>query len=615
MRKHLGIAVFFIFLISIITFPLVFKISIYLPGFFSTDEPFGIMWSSWRIKYSFFHNLSLKSTSLIAYPFGIELYDSGYASYLWIVWFHTLSLFTTPLFTWNIQILINIFLSLVFSYFLIFYLTGIRLAGLLGGIIFGLCPYQFMRIWQHLGLTYNQWLPFCLLSAILLKEKEERKYAWLFLVSLLLLLSFDLSVMYLGTTALSLFFIYIILYHWRIKYYRDKSRFIKDVQYIKKVFLLGLIVFFVLLPQFLPVIRNRLELSSTTKASAFNLYHRPFEDLFTQSAKPLGYLLPATVHPIFGKFTEQFIGSPFYGQSFTEHTLYLGWVPLILALVATRRWRKNKTLRIAGHKSQFDEKDSFYISFFVFLAIMAWLFSQPPWWNIFGFKIYMPSFFMYKLLPMFRAYCRFGIVVMLAVAILAGFGLKFILERFKSNKTKIAITALVSGLILFEFWSWPPYKVIDVSEVPAVYYWLKNQPQDIIIAEYPLDANSPNEMYKFYQITHERRMVNGTIPGTPANTFSQLITKLSKPRTASLLRGMGVKYVLVHHDGYLQTDLLDDRAELEQISQNSGLRLVRSFPAEECLDKDIICLRKTGVIDVYEIVAEPISQDTLSRNR
>lgn len=30
-------------------------------------------------------------------------------------------------------------------------------------------------------------------------------------------------------------------------------------------------------------------------------------------------------------------------------------------------------------------------------------------------------------------------------------------------------------------------------------------------------ADSPNEMYKFYQTEHEKKIINGTIPGTYAN--------------------------------------------------------------------------------------------------
>ena len=291
-------------------------------------------------------------------------------------------------------------------------------------------------------------------------------------------------------------------------------------------------------------------------------------------------------------------------MSFTEHTLYLGWIPLILAFLAFKGWRRNRKTRTTNHELRITDKEDFYIGFFVFLAIVAWLFSQPPWWNIFGFKLYMPSFFMYKILPMFRAYCRFGIVLMLAVAVLAGFGLKFFLERFKSQKTKIVVTGLFCGLVLFEFWNWPPYKVIDLSKVPAVYYWLKDEPKDIVIADYPLDADSSNELYKFFQTVHEKKIINGTIPGTYANKVAQEIRRLSGPKTASILKWMGVKYVVVHKDDYLKTDLVEDKEDLERIPQSPGLKFIRTFPHQECPDPHLMCVQKTGLIDVYEVVAE-----------
>jgi len=279
---------------------------------------------------------------------------------------------------------------------------------------------------------------------------------------------------------------------------------------------------------------------------------------------------------------------------------------MILAFVAFRMWRRKRKLSAISYQLS---AENFYVGFFIFLAIVAWFFSQPPWWNIFGFKLYMPSFFMYKILPMYRAYCRFGIVLMLAVAVLAGFGLKFILERFKSNKTKIIVTILACGLVLFEFWNWPPYKVIDVSRVPAVYYWLKNQPKDTVIAEYPLDADSPNEMYKFFQTAHEKRIINGTIPGTYANRVAQTITKLSEPKTSGVLKWMGVKYALVHRQNYQNTDLVSEIEELDRIPKNSGLKFVKSFPAQDCLREDIMCVQQTGSIDVYEVVSSPVKPE------
>ena len=407
------------------------------------------------------------------------------------------------------------------------------------------------------------------------------------------------------------FLVYIILHRW-VKKRAGKTTSTDIKAFFKKAFVIIMMVFLLLSPQFFPIIKNMLKLSPAKPASAHNLYHRPFEDLFSQSAKPLSYLLPSAFHPIFGKVTEQFLGSPLYGESFTEHTLYLGWIPLGLAFVAVKKWQKRRKLQkqlTAGTVPVGDcpsDKENFYMGFFIFLAIVAWLFSQPPWWNIGPVKLHMPSFFMYKILPMYRAYCRFGIVVMLAVAVLAGFGLKFVLERCKTRKTKIALATLFCGLVLFEFWNWPPYKVIDVSKAPAVYDWLKGQPDDLVIAEYPLDADTPNEMYKFYQTKHEKKIINGTIPGTNANKIAQTIVKLSEPETASRLKWMGVKYVLVHHQEYLNTELTEKKEELIKIPKNKGLKLVKTFPPQECPNKDIMCVQKTGVIDVYEVAATPI---------
>lgn len=604
MRQYRVVFVLFILLTVIMTFPLIFKITTHIPGFFSTFEPMGVMWNFWRIKYSFWNNIPLfGKTFLVAYPFGMKLYDTGYISFLWQFWCHILSIFTTPVLAWNIQILHNLFLSAFFSYLLVFYLTKSKLAGVLGGIIFGFCPYEFMRVWQHLGLTYNQWLPLVLLGAILLKEKGTIRNGLFFSVSLFLLLSFDWSVIYFGIVILFCFLFYILCYNWKFKFFKDGKLFLKDWQYYKKVFVYLSLTVVILSPQFIPI-KNKIEKSNKTPASAFNPYRRPFEDLFLQSARPLSYLLPSVTHPVFGKFTERFIRSPLYGISYTEHTLYLGWVPLILAFVAFRKWRKQ---RVKNHN--FRTNSDFYIGFFILLAIVAWLFSQPPWWKFGPVKIFMPSFFMYKLLPMYRAYCRFGIVVMLAVAVLAGFGLKFILEKFKSQKTRIFLTSLFSGLVLFEFWNWPPYKIIDVSKAPQVYYWLKEQPGNFVIAEYPLDADAPRDIYKFYQIFHNKKIINCTIPGTYANKIAQKIRKLSEPRTAGILKWMGVKYVLVHRDDYLNTELVEEVEELKKIAQNPGLKLVRSFPAQDCPQRNIMCTQKSGPIDVYEVIASPIKPE------
>jgi len=589
------VGVLFAFLVAVMTYPLVFNLTKFIPGFFSTDESYAGLWDFWKIKYLFLNHLPVNHTNLIAYPFGVDLSPFGLTNYVWPGINFILSVSTNPALTWNLQVLINYLFCGLAAYVLALYLFKSRLASFFSGIIFCFCPYQFIRSWQHLGLTYNQWLPLSLFAVIFLKDKPSKKSIALLFLSLFALFTFDYSITYIGVIALSAFFIYLFGHSLLISKFKIVKVLKEQALYLKNI---GIAVFFCLVlvsPGLYVIAKNRLSLSNTTAASAHNAYHRPFEDLFAQSARPLSYILPSSTHPLLGKFTEQMVGSSWYGVSFTEHTLYLGWIPLLFAFMAFKSLKKQKR-----------KEDILYVGLFLFIALVAWLFSQPPWWQIGSLKIYMPSFFMYKLLPMYRAYCRFGILLMLAVAVLAGFGLKLLLERFKSQKVKVAITILFSGLVLFEFWNWPPYKVIDVSKVPAVYYWVKNQPGDLVIAEYPMDYSTPNDMYKFYQTKHEKKLINGTVPFTYANRVADSIKKLSDPKTASVLKWMGVKYVIVHRNEYLNTELSSEKEELKNISKNKSLKLVQSFPAQDCLDNDIMCVQKTGPIDVYSLVADPI---------
>jgi hypothetical protein len=601
----------FISVIIFITYPLVFKLNTVIPGFSSTDESYGLVWSLWLAKVKTFDSLQFRVTNFIIYPFGYE----SKKEFLYPTWEYLcqfLAIFKNTVYAYNIVNLLGFILSFLFTLYLIYFLTKESYVSFFAACIFSLSPYHFVRSWQHFGLAQIQWIPLCILLLLKLRDSSNFKNILFFALAYYLVLINEFSYAYIMLIVILLFclfsFLYNLLYN-KTKFYSNLAQtFLKNKKFLKSISLSFLISVLLSLPTIIEILNNFL-FGVKKPAGVYNYFLRPFEDLFAQSARPLSYVLPPSTHPIFGKFTENFVGTSLYGESLTEHALYLGWIPLILAFVAFGKWRRNKRSQVTGDRSQVNDKESFYIGYFVFLAIVAWFFSQPPWWNIFGFKLYMPSFFMYKILPMFRAYCRFGIVVMLAVAVLAGFGLKFILERFKTQKTKIVVTTLFCGLVLFEFWNWPPYKVIDVSKVPTVYYWLKEQPGDFAIAEYPLDADSPNEMYKFFQTKHEKKIINGSIPGTYANKVAQTIAKLSELRTAEVLKWMGVKYALVHKEAYLETGLIEEIVELEKISRNSGLKFVRSFPVQNCPRKDIMCVQKTGPIDVYEVVASPIKPE------
>lgn len=55
----------------------------------------------------------------------------------------------------------------------------------------------------------------------------------------------------------------------------------------------------------------------------------------------------------------------------------------------------------------------------------------------------------------------------------------------------------------------------------------------------------------------------------------------------------------MHKDDYLKTDLMEDKEDLEKISLNRGLRLIKTFSSQEYLDSHLMCVQKTGSVEVH----------------
>jgi len=202
---------------------------------------------------------------------------------------------------------------------------------------------------------------------------------------------------------------------------------------------------------------------------------------------------------------------------------------------------------------------------------------------------------MYKIFPMFRAYARFGLLAIIAVSILAGVGLKYILDKIKSSKKRLALVISISFLVLFEFNNIPPFRVTDITHPPAVYKWLSEQKGDFLIVEYPIGESAEGETYVemdylFYQRIHQKKLVNGAIPGTEAYNIIQKIIKITDSGIPVLLKELGVKYAIAHLDRYREgTDkrAVDVVGEAPDLSKSAGFKLISRFGDDE----------------VYEVVA------------
>ena len=107
------------------------------------------------------------------------------------------------------------------------------------------------------------------------------------------------------------------------------------------------------------------------------------------------------------------------------------------------------------------------------------------------------------------------------------------------------------------------------------------------------------------------RLILSSLAGTISRSFYPLIfgdlialfLSILFPKFASL------SYQYIKKE-YLKTrDEIEEIEEINKIPKNSGLKLIGYFPAQECSQKDIMCVQKTGPIDVYEIDAVAIKPE------
>ncbi len=573
----------FIILSLILTYPLIFRMGSCIYG--SPGDPTGTVYSLWRMKYSWDKGIPYYFNVIVAAD-----YSEGIRVPLLEFFAKWLTILTNEILAYNLIILLSFPLSGISMYYLVHHLTKSRTVSLVSGIIFAFCPYHFAHSWTHLGLANIQWMPLYVLALLRLDENRNYGNAILCAVTFCLNAFTDLHYGYFMAVFTIAFLLFKLLYAWRVRWWTAT-----DWQSLFRAVKAGLVAVLVTLAIILPFHYRTLKtefLERKTEVLASQGYVRPFKDLFTGGAKVGGYLLPAVEHPVFGRFTKKLVDSWLYSDRWSENALYLGCVPTALAIVAIIAWRRRRQRPVNQSSVISHQSSDFIISFFVFLALVALVFSHAPWTEIGGYRILFPSYFMYKILPACRGYQRFGILVMLSVSVLAGMGLANVLRKMANCKSRIAITSLLVSLVLFEFWNWPPYRITDVSQTPPVYQWLAKQPEDFTIAEYPLSRNiSFNHYdYLFWQRIHQKPMVNGAVPGTYAERIRKSIIDITDVKTPRVLRWLGAKYVIFHPDRYLrEEEATAVIGEIPDMSQAEGLKLVKEFES----------------VKVYEVVAKP----------
>ncbi len=339
------------------------------------------------------------------------------------------------------------------------------------------------------------------------------------------------------------------------------------------------------------------------------------------SASPLDMVYPNAMHPWWGEAATRG-----YYQNVNENLVYLGWVAMILAAVGV--WRGGRGLKLGlGHASATRVWAIVGIVAIV-LALGTTLHwgGQPVYVQVpdavehqFSRAMYvltgrlalnkvdygplrregaivvpLPTLLLYLYVPLLsamRVWARFGVLAMLAVAVLAGFGVERVLARLGgSTKRAVAAGAVICALLLVDFAVAPyPYGYSEVRGQPSD-LWLRDRGEPGPIIQFPLEKTWYGWML-YPQRVHGRPMAYGygTFMPQAYEQSTEILKSWPSEESLGLLRDWDIRYVLVGARSYGDAwpglkAALDKTTALEQVAtfQDSPLyqgdRLLKRVP-------------------------------------
>lgn len=540
--KILGAILIYLILTIIFAWPLLGNFNNSIFGV--QNDTLGTLWGLWWTKKAILDLHIFPATSnLIAAPFGIIIpyfFPWNYLIALPIVavWG------AIPAF--NFLSLMGFVLTGLAMYLLAIYFTKNFWASVIAGAILAFSPYHLVNAQSFLDLGQIEWLVFYLYFLFRLKDRPNA-FNLIFANIFCLITLFSSHYYAVFTVFLTILFIIIYsIINWRK---------IKLAKLIKPRINLIILINFIVIAVFLLlafIVFNR-NLNKVNLPS--------FDDIMNfGSVKWWYYLLPSMEHPIFGKW----VSSHIVGISFAAQTHYLGYITILLsffALCYKKNWKK--------------------FIFFIVAALLALLFSLPPKIHFGHLIVNMPSYYLFEFLPFVRFVSRFSLIVMIGLTILSAAAIDKLI-RNKKIGAQIAVLVCVIVLFLIEFL--PNFVTTKLHQLPEAYQFLKNQPGDFSIVEYPFFPNSPwmwEQMY--FQTEHQKSLLNNfEFKSKNEEAFKHFygaIENITEPTTPYFLKLLGTQYVVIHlknqeemNDGTIRRNTL---ANLERIKNIAGLKLVK----------------------------------------
>jgi hypothetical protein len=390
------------------------------------------------------------------------------------------------------------------------------------GLIFAFAPPRFFRMGQ-LHMTAVQWIPFSLAFLHAYLERGRRKDL------LLAIAFFSLQALASGHAAAYLLLATVALVGWHLA-------FGTPIAFRQRLRDIGVAGAYLIAPAIWVVLPYRIAQSEAGLRRGYLSGAQPGIESFLAS--------PSRFH--------LFLQAKLWGPFMKEPDAYLfpGILALMLGTIAIIS--RPSFAKATGDQPARRSVREHFVAFYLFIAMASTMMFIARPIEVWRYVYWLPG------LNFIRVPSRFIILTMLALSVLAGFGFDRIAANV-SSKTKSVAMVTLALLLLAEYSSYPFAGVPYTLNIPAIDRWLDTQPKPFAIAEVPVPSagnlgalERQQTQSMLHATAHWQKTVHG-YSGIRRGLHDELYERLTSfPDAGSLtlLRDVGVNYVVVHTDDY-----------------------------------------------------------------
>ncbi len=179
-----------------------------------------------------------------------------------------------------------------------------------------------------------------------------------------------------------------------------------------------------------------------------------------------------------------------------------------------------------------------------------------------------------------RAVSRFGYLGLVAVAVLAAYGMARIRWWMRDRRASMAVSLLIVALVTLEPLA-APIGYTQAAAVPRIYNALSDQPNAVVV-ELPLPLPRTvflNAPFLLNSTVHWKPMVNGYSGFVPASYYEhyERLRDFPSPESVATLQRLGVTHAFVHTNtlGPERSAQVQHEAAFQQIDSEGPIVLYR----------------------------------------